>query len=150
MENIKKFVVGAAGTITALFGWVGWLTILYCFAMASDYVTGTAVAVKQKKWNSSVARTGLWKKCGSIIAVLVSGMTDLLLGLIINNFPSLHLPFTYGVLISPIVLLWYTITEIGSIIENAAKMGASIPPFLNQILAVLKKTLENTDNTKRK
>ena len=142
METIKKFVIGIMGAITALFGWMGWLAILYCIAMGADYVTGTAVAVKQKNWSSGAARTGLWKKCGSIIAVFVAGLTDLLLGLVINNLPTLHLPFDYNVLLCPIVLVWYSVTEIGSIIENAAKMGAPIPPFLSQILAVLKKSVE--------
>ena len=37
-------------------------------------------------------------------------------------------------LLTPIVLTWYITTELGSILENAAEMGAPVPPVLREIL----------------
>jgi len=37
-------------------------------------------------------------------------------------------------LLTPIVLFWYIVSELGSILENAEKMGAPIPPLLKNIL----------------
>lgn len=33
-------------------------------------------------------------------------------------------------LLMPLVLAWYIITELGSILENAVKMGANVPAWL--------------------
>jgi len=134
MENVnnteKVAEVGALGLFSALAGWMGWLALLYGCCMTADYITGTAYAIKAKTWSSSVAREGLWHKCGSLITVGVAAAVDILLGLIINNIPSVSLPFPYSTLLCPIVLVWYIVSELGSILENAGKMGAPIPPFL--------------------
>ena len=37
-------------------------------------------------------------------------------------------------LLTPIVLFWYIVSELGSILENEEKMGASIPPLLKNAI----------------
>ena len=37
-------------------------------------------------------------------------------------------------IILPLVLAWYIITELGSILENAVKMGAKVPDWLVKLL----------------
>ena len=37
-------------------------------------------------------------------------------------------------IIMPLVLAWYIITELGSILENAVKMGANVPSWLVKLL----------------
>ena len=37
-------------------------------------------------------------------------------------------------IIMPLVLAWYIITELGSILENAVKMGANVPGWLVKLL----------------
>jgi phage-related holin len=73
---------------------------------------------------------------GSIIAVLVTLILDAVIGNVMNNIPSVALAFTYTVLLSPIVIVWYILTELGSIIENAGKMGAPVPGFLQKAIAI--------------
>ena len=34
----------------------------------------------------------------------------------------------------PLVLAWYIVTELGSILENAVKMGANVPGWLVKLL----------------
>lgn len=132
MEKLAS--VGALGLWAALHGWLGWLAILYAACMLLNCATGTALAIKEKVWNSSKARQGLWHKGGSTIMICVSVLTDIFLGLVINHVPGLHLPFDYDMLLTPIVLTWYIATELGSILENAAEMGAPVPPFLREVL----------------
>ena len=43
----------------------------------------------------------------------------------------------------PLVLVWYCITELGSMAENAAEMGAPVPSWL---LALLEVTQDAVDN----
>ena len=63
-----------------------------------------------------------------------SVLTDILLGLTLNHISGLTLPFNYDMLLTPIVLFWYIVSELGSILENAEKMSAPIPPLLKNVL----------------
>ena len=47
------------------------------------------------------------------------------------------------VLILPVVLVWYILTELGSILENAAAMGAPVPEFLTKLLAAAREKVED-------
>ena len=138
------------GFIAAQLSWVGWLVVIFCVSMALDYLTGTAVAIKEKRWSSAAANIGLWKKLGAIIAIFVAGLTDGLLCIITNNLPEFILPFEYSFFISPLVIIWYILTETGSIIENIAKLGAPVPPFLKDCFAALNKSAEQTISKKKK
>ena len=96
VNTVEKLAsVGAFGLWAALHGWLGWLAVLYAICMLLDCVTGTALAVKEKTWNSSKARKGLWHKGGSTIMICVSVLTDIFLGLVINHVLGLQLPFDY-------------------------------------------------------
>ena len=97
-DTVEKLAsVGALGLWAALHGWLGWLAVLYAICMLLDCVTGTALAIKEKAWNSSKARQGLWHKGGSTIMICVSVLTDIFLGLVINHVPGLQLPFEYEI-----------------------------------------------------
>ena len=142
----RMTTIGAVGIFAAFHGWLGWLVLLYGVVLVADWVTGTVLALKEKKWNSSRARQGLWNKCGSIITVGVSVLTDILLGLVINNVPGIKLPFEYGSLLCPIVLIWYIVSELGSILENAARMGAPVPAFLKAVLKKVNQACETEED----
>lgn len=105
-----------------------------CINTGMSRGTGTVLAIKNGVWSSHKARQGLWHKGGSIIMIFVSVLTDILLGLTLNHISGLTLPFSYDMLLTPIVLFWYIVSELGSILENAEKMGAPIPPLLKNIL----------------
>ena len=45
-------------------------------------------------------------------------------------------------LVLPLVLAWYIITELGSILENAVKMGAPVPEWLIKLLKAGKKAVD--------
>ena len=138
INTVKAALVAFFGALTAFFGWFGWLIVLFILCMAIDYLTGTFAAIQTGDWSSSVARAGLWHKCGALIAVVVSGLTDIVIGLVVNNIPAITLPFEYTVLICPVVVVWYILTELGSIVENAGALGAPIPDFLKKAIRVFK------------
>lgn len=141
--EIKAAAAAAIAFGTALFGWVGWLIILWLAATALDYLTGTFAAIYNKRWSSSAARSGLWHKLGSIFAVLVAALCDIALFVMSDNL-GLSLPFTgQHCLITPVVTAWYIFTELGSIIENAAAMGAPVPDVLKKLIAKSKKSIDD-------
>lgn len=145
MEHVNGLKAAAASVfaaLTALWGWFGWLVVVWVGCMVIDYVTGSAAACKAGAWSSRAAREGLWHKLGAIVAVLISGILDLVVGLLLKSVPALRLPFPYTVFLVVLVVAWYIMTEIGSIIENAGKLGAPMPGWLRKAVAALKSGID--------
>ena len=138
--ELKAAISAVLAGMTAFWGWTGWLVVIWLAAMILDYATGSWAALSTGSWDSAVARAGLWHKLGSIVAMLVA------LSAIINyGGLGFELPFTYKTAFLPLVAIWYIVTELGSIIENAARLGAPVPKFLTDCLAKLK---DKTDEDK--
>ena len=138
VNQIKAAVAGLLGLLTGLWGWFGWLVVGWIFCMALDYATGSAAACKVGEWSSAHAREGIWHKCGMIVVVVVAAGADLLIEIVLTNLPVLALPIQYPGLVCPVVLVWYIVTELGSIVENAVAMGAPVPQWLVKLLAMSK------------
>ena len=99
-------------------------------------------ALRAGEWSSKVARDGLWHKLGAVVAVLVAAILDGVIGLILANIPALELPFRYEVFASVLVLVWYIMTELGSIVENVGALGAPVPAWLRKAIAALESTVD--------
>lgn len=136
LNALKIALTALAGGLTALWGWMGWLVIGWIALMLLDYITGTCAAVKSGTWSSKVAREGVWHKVGMVVVVIVALAADLLISTVLGHLPVVSLPFEFGGLVCPLVLVWYCITELGSLAENAVLLGAPMPSFLKKILAV--------------
>lgn len=138
MEKVtqwKMAIAAFAAALTALWGWFGWAVVALVVLMMVDYVCGTVIAMGKQEWSSAAARSGIWHKCSCVLAVVVSGMADLLIGVIIPHLP-ITFPFEYSVLFCPMVVIWYILTEMGSILEHAVNMGGPVPAWLRKILAL--------------
>ena len=130
--EIKAAIAAVLAFFTALWGWLGWAVLVWIFCFLLDYLSGTAAARKAGEWSSDIAREGVWHKLGEIFAVLVAALCDIALKIVVSS--GLDLGFELPTLITPIVLLWYIITELGSIAENAEKMGAPVPRWIKNSL----------------
>lgn len=138
MEQVNKLKAGVSAGIallTALWGWAGWLAVLWLAAMALDYASGTANAIMHGEWSSEKARKGLWHKLGEILAVLVGVLLDIAIGVVLPNIPGFPADFSYTVFLVPLICVWYIITEAGSIVENVGKMGGPVPAWLRKAIA---------------
>jgi len=138
VDHVKAALAGLLAALTALWGWFGWLVVGWIFCMALDYITGTCAALKAGRWSSRLAREGIWHKLGSVCAVLVAAVLDLVVGQVLAQAPEAALPFTYTVFLCPCVLVWYLLTEAGSIVENAGALGAPIPEWLKRAVTELR------------
>ena len=143
INGLKAAIAAVVGCLTALWGWFGWLVLAWVACMLLDYATGSFAALRAGEWSSKTARDGLWHKLGAIVAVLVAIILDGVIGLILANIPALSLPFDYTVFLSVLVLVWYIMTELGSIVENAGKLGAPIPPWLAKAIAALEASVDD-------
>lgn len=135
--EIKLAIAAVFGFFTALWGWFGWLVVIWVASMATDWILGSWLGAKNNDWNSKRARDGIKGKGVMFFVVLVAGAVDLIIGMIEQQIPFIQLPFKYTVLLCPLVLVWYLVTELGSILENAVALGAPCPDFLKKILTIL-------------
>lgn len=141
VDEIKGAVALLIATLTALWGWMGWAVVIWVVCIVLDYVSGTAAARKRGEWSSAVAREGLWHKLGEIFAVLVAALCDIALDVVLRT-SGIDVGIQIGPIITPVVLLWYIITELGSIIENAGLLGAPIPAWLQKSLKDYKQKID--------
>ena len=109
-------------------GWAGW-----CWPGRP----GSAAAASRGEWSSAAARAGIWHKAGMVVVVCVAALTDLVLNVAVENLPAFGdgVGFDFEGVVLPVVLVWYIFTELGSIAENGAAMGAPVPSWLLSLLA---------------
>ena len=134
---VKAVIAAACGAFTAAFGWLGWLVVAWAACMVLDWLSGSAAAASRGEWSSAVARAGIWHKAGMVVVVCVAGLTDLVLNVAVENLPVFGggLGDKFAGVVLPVVLVWYIFTELGSIAENGAAMGAPVPSWLLSLLA---------------
>lgn len=116
---------GTTGAILT-FSFGGWnqLMVLFMVAMAVDYVTGVAAAIKTGAGLSS--KTGFWglmRKGLMLLVISLAHHIDLLMGTNVLKGAT-----TY----------FYLSNELISITENCGRMGLPLPPKLKQFFALLK------------
>ena len=138
-DKAKPIMAVALSGLSAVLGWQGILALVWVAAMLADFIAGTAAAAKCGDWCSDVLKQGAWRKFGSIVVVAVCLIVDFVFSLI---FAYLPLGITWTSLLFPLVLSWYIVMELGSILENAVKMGANVPGWLIKILRISAQALE--------
>ena len=140
---LKATIAAFFGAIAAFLGWRVIMLLVWVVLMALDYLSGTLAARQNGTWKSSMAREGIGHKTGMIIIVVVCLIADFVLLLACENLPHDVLSFRWPMVISPLVTMWYILTEIGSIIENAIEMGAKVPAWLPKILNASINAIDN-------
>lgn len=142
-EVIEKMALsGIIGLLLGFLGELNIILIIYLSTMVLDYVTGTCVALKRRIWSSSYAFDGLFKKAGSMAAIVVAAIIDALIYSINMFYSELDLVTLNRPLFSCVVIVWYIFTELGSITENIGNLGVPIPAFLAKRLKQLTNQIE--------
>ena len=139
MVEVKLTITAFFTTISAFLGWQGVMALVWVITMAIDYITGTAAAMKNGEWCSATARQGLWHKGGMLVVVIVALIADCALSVICEHLP---VGIVWTSILLPLVLAWYIVTELGSILENAVKMGAAVPGWMVKMLKIGLKAID--------
>lgn len=109
-----------------------WLLLIPVAMMAIDIVTGLLNAWATKSFESAKMRTGLAKKCGEILTILIGMM------------------FTYGMSIPKYILtgisVYIIFMELMSVLENLDKLGVPIPAFVSKVLNNVDETLQTAES----
>lgn len=107
-----------------------------------DMVTGLVKAFKQKRFDSSIMREGLFNKSATIIIVGLSVLLDY--GQTVLELGS-HLPITIA------VCTYISLMECGSIYENVCRINKSLAtPKLRQFFNKLNDEDEDGDENNEK
>ena len=133
-ENLVTMKTAVAAFLTAMGGFLGWkgvMLVTWVAVMGLDYLSGTMAACKAGNWSSAAAREGLWHKGAMILVVTVAAIADAVMILTVEYVP---IGLQWPGLLLPLVLAWYILTELGSILENAVEMGAHVPDWLVALL----------------
>ena len=135
-ETLLTAKAAITATLAAVGSFLGWrmiMVILWVLLMCLDYLSGSLAARSRGEWKSEKAPSGNFHKAGMVLVVLVSMAADFVMVLFSANIPGEAL-LSWPVVIFPTVTMWYILTEIGSIIENAVQMGARVPQWLPRLL----------------
>lgn len=146
--EIKGAVTAFIAFLTALWGWTGWAIFIWLACIFLDYVAGSLAAKKDNNWSSAIAREGCWHKLGEIFAVCVAALCDIALTVIMKG-TGIDIPIDVGPLVTPIVLLWYILTELGSIIENCGKLGAPVPKWFSDYVEKQKDKIDKQNEIEK-
>lgn len=130
MDNLNEFKLALTGAVWALLGALGWqgvLLLAWVLLMCLDYASGWMAAKKTRTWKSEKARDGIMHKGGMVLVVAAAGLADAVLWVAWEQVGLMNVEWPWLVL--ALTLIWYCLTEIGSILENAGKMGAPVPEW---------------------
>lgn len=143
--EIKAWIAAGAAVLTSLWGYIGWAVAIFALCMLLDYITGTWAAKARGEWSSQAAREGLWHKLGEIVALLVAALCDIAIRVILATAAApIFGELKYNNYFTLVVSFWYIFTEVGSILENAASLGAPVPEWLIKGVGKLKKKIDET------
>ena len=104
--------------------------------IAMDYLSGIAAAASRGDLQSSKMREGLWHKLGEVGAILLAY-------LVAEEGHYIGLPYQIDLLI-PAVLIWISVMEITSILENLAILNPNLASA--GFLQIFKKTTEESNH----
>ena len=101
-----------------------------CFILF-DLITGLIKAFKEKNYDSSVMREGLFHKCGSVLCVVFGVLVD---------YTQVYLDLGVTLPVAVSICGYVVLMEIGSIVENVCAINPEIlPDKLKQYFSKLSK-----------
>ena len=107
--------------------------------MVVDYISGVAAAWVRHELSSRTGLIGIVKKL-SYLALVVAGCSiDYLVSILGEQLTGAEISIKA---IGLVVVCWLIINELISILENVARQGGPVPPFLANILLHLRETAE--------
>lgn len=134
-QTVFAGVSALGGILGQIFGPVNGAFIALVVFVIFDYLTGLAVAIKQKTISSKIGFNGIVKKLGIFVLVSICFMID-------------QYVLKTGALLRSACIFFYVANEGISVIENLSSLGLPIPPKVIEVLAQLNDK-ENEDSKQK-
>jgi len=139
-ENVLRAAVTAALAAFAAYFEVLFIPIIIVFtAMICDYISGMIAAHVTNEYSSSIGIIGIAKKVAYGLMIVVSMLIDWVVQMVADTMGVFIGHFCYFALL---VIIWLVINECISILENVARMGVNMPPYILKIANKLKSVAE--------
>lgn len=151
-QTIHIFLSSLLAWIGAKFQAFGMLVISLALLMIIDYITGMLASRKEGiehpgdtsyGWSSRKGFLGILRKTGCWLIIGSSFSIDALLH---HSASSLGINYPSHFFLGVFVIIWYSLNEVLSIIENAGRIGVPIPQKLKNYISILKKELNDKDS----
>ena len=117
--------------------------ITLIIAMVLDYISGIIKSYETNTLSSKVGAKGIIKKFSYFLVIVISFIIDFILCNYTLNEIDLYYP-----VVSEIIIAWFVINEIISILENVSEIGVPLPKFIINITSHLKNNLDNININK--
>ena len=112
--------------------------IILIIAMVLDYISGIIKSYETNTLSSKVGAKGIIKKFSYFLVIVISFIIDFILCNYTLNEINLYYP-----IVSEIIIAWFVINEVISILENVSEIGVPLPKFIINITSHLKNNLDN-------
>ena len=138
-DTAKMLLAAFSAAIWSYFKTIFAPVIILIVVMTVDYISGVAAAWVRHELSSRVGLIGIVKKL-SYLALVVAGCSiDYLVSILGEQLTGAEISIRA---IGLVVVCWLIINELISILENVARQGGPVPPFLANILLHLRETTE--------
>ena len=138
-DTAKMLLAAFSAAIWSYFKTIFAPVIILIVVMTVDYISGVAAAWVRHELSSRVGLIGIVKKL-SYLALVVAGCSiDYLVSILGEQLTGAEISIKA---IGLVVVCWLIINELISILENVARQGGPVPPFLAGILLHLRETTE--------
>ena len=117
--------------------------IILIIAMVLDYISGIIKSYETNTLSSKVGAKGIIKKFSYFLVIVISFIIDFILCNYTLNEINLYYP-----IVSEIIIAWFVINEVISILENVSEIGVPLPKFIINITSHLKNNLDNININK--
>ncbi|MDE7323567.1 MAG: phage holin family protein [Lachnospiraceae bacterium] len=149
LSTVKGGITFVGAVLGDKFALISPIMILLILLMIADYISGMLASRKEAVehpddkrfgWSSKKSIMGIYKKVGYILTILVGFSTDYI---IYKLVAEMGLSYQTNTFFGFLIIIWFIINELLSILENAARLGAALPTFIQNALAELKKDIDN-------
>ena len=117
--------------------------IVLIIAMVLDYISGIIKSYETNTLASKIGAKGIIKKFSYFLVIIISFIIDFILCNYTLNEINIYYP-----IISEIIIAWFVINEVISILENVSEIGVPLPKFIINITSHLKNNLDNININK--
>jgi toxin secretion/phage lysis holin len=144
MENKIAVVTGVLGAIVSyMFDLVGVAVSILILFMLADYITGLVAAGINKELNSRIGWTGFIRKLYVLMLIGLVYALEFMTG----HYVDFDI---FGGYIGDGAAFAYIAVELISITENGVKMGAPMPPYIKNLLKIVKEKTGLTEEGEQK
>lgn len=138
-DAVKMFVAAACAALWSYARQIVVPLIVLIVVMMIDYISGVLAAWANDELDSRTGIIGIVKKLSYLALVVVGCVIDWLISMLGSQLGGAEVTIRA---IGLVVICWLIINELISILENVARQGGPVPPWIAGLLGHLKRAAE--------